>query len=125
MELKIPPVLLVFITCAIIWLSSQVVSSIEFVGQELASIVFFCLSMIAMISALVGFRRQRTTVDPTNPDKVSSLVTDGIYKITRNPMYLSMAFLIVGLATGFGHPVHLISVVFFIWYMTKFQIKPE
>jgi protein-S-isoprenylcysteine O-methyltransferase Ste14 len=37
---------------------------------------------------VIDFRRARTTVDPVHPEKTARLVTDGIYRWTRNPMYL-------------------------------------
>jgi protein-S-isoprenylcysteine O-methyltransferase Ste14 len=52
------------------------------------------------VAAMVHFRRAGTSVAPTNP--TTALVTGGPYRVTRNPMYLGMAFLYVALAFAFG-----------------------
>lgn len=68
---------------------------------------------------------KRTTVDPLHPEKASSLVTTGIYQYTRNPMYVGMAFVLIGGLIRIGNPLCLAGVLFFIWYLDRFQIRPE
>lgn len=50
-------------------------------------------------AAMLRFRRAGTSMIPFNPS--TALVTGGPYRFTRNPMYLGMAFLYIGLAVGF------------------------
>jgi protein-S-isoprenylcysteine O-methyltransferase Ste14 len=77
------------------------------------------------IAGVVAFRRARTTVNPLTPGAASSLVTDGIYRRTRNPMYLGFAIALAGWAIGLAAPIALLGVVAFIVYMNRFQIAPE
>jgi protein-S-isoprenylcysteine O-methyltransferase Ste14 len=51
-------------------------------------------------SAMLRFRRARTSIVPMRP--TTALVTSGPYRITRNPMYAGMAFLYVALALSLG-----------------------
>ena len=76
-------------------------------------------------AALVQFRRHRTTIDPTRPERASALVTTGIYRISRNPMYLGMAVVLTGIAVWTGSLLALALVPLFVWVLTAWQIRPE
>jgi len=77
------------------------------------------------VGGLVAFRRAKTTVDPIDPSKASSLVTSGVYRITRNPMYVGLFFLLTGWAIALASPVLLAAPLVFALYITRFQIQPE
>ncbi|AZZ95745.1 isoprenylcysteine carboxylmethyltransferase family protein [Pseudoalteromonas sp. R3] len=86
------------------------------------------LSTIGAVVALAGvwaFRRHNTSVDPVHVDKVSTLVTGGIYHFTRNPMYVGLLCLLVAQNWYLASPAGALAVLSFIGYMTRFQIKPE
>jgi len=75
--------------------------------------------------ALVHFLRRRTTVNPLKPSSASVLVTEGVYRLTRNPMYLGLATLLLAWAIYLGNLAALAGVPLFILYMNRFQIGPE
>jgi protein-S-isoprenylcysteine O-methyltransferase Ste14 len=75
--------------------------------------------------ALFHFLRSRTTVNPLKPASASALVTGGIYRLTRNPMYLGLATLLLAWAIYLGNLAALAGVPLFILYMNRFQIAPE
>ncbi|HEU4353132.1 MAG TPA: isoprenylcysteine carboxylmethyltransferase family protein [Burkholderiales bacterium] len=75
--------------------------------------------------ALIHFLRSRTTVNPLKPDSASALVTGGIYRLTRNPMYLGLAALLLAWAIYLGNLAALAGLPLFILYMNRFQIAPE
>ena len=77
------------------------------------------------LSALLQFRRHRTTIDPTRPGRASALVTTGIYRLTRNPMYVGMAIVLTGIAVWTGSALALVLVPVFVWVLTAWQIRPE
>ena len=77
------------------------------------------------LSALLQFRRHRTTIDPTRPGRASALVTTGIYRHTRNPMYVGMAIVLTGVAVWTGSALALVLVPVFVWVLTAWQIRPE
>ncbi len=77
------------------------------------------------VAGVVAFRRARTTVNPTRPDASSALVTGGVYRISRNPMYVGMALALAGVAVALAHPAALLGPAAFVAYLTRFQIHPE
>ncbi len=91
--------------------------------------------MVAVIVAAIGvmietvgiaaFVRQKTTVNPLRPERANSLVISGLYRHSRNPMYLGMAFLLCGWALYLGTLSVLVIVPAFIWVLTEVQIKHE
>ncbi len=127
LELKIPPVAVFFVFVAIMWLLATAV--------PLAGVVLPAKKPIAAGAAAVGgvfagagilsFLRARTTLDPTDPGKAASLVTTGIYAISRNPMYLSLLFLLAGWAVYLSNLAALVVLPFFAAYLNRFQILPE
>ena len=127
MELKIPPVVVFFVCLAsmfgIYYLMPDF--SYDFTFRKTLSRVFLAIGALLGIIGIVAFRQHQTTVDPTHPDKASHLVTTGVYRYTRNPMYLGMLLVLVGGAIRIGNPLCLLSLILFVGYMTQFQIKPE
>jgi protein-S-isoprenylcysteine O-methyltransferase Ste14 len=71
------------------------------------------------------FRRQDTTVDPFDPARAAALVTTGVNAITRNPMYVGMAGLLVANAVRLGSPTALLPVAAFAAYIDRVQIAAE
>ena len=126
LELKLPPVLtlLIFIGLAVLLRYLAVGTALP-PWTAKASPVLIMAGVLASLSGLWQFRRAQTTVDPTHPDKASTLVTGGIYQYTRNPMYLGMALVLSAAVLKSGLVVSIILLPLFIWYMTRFQIKPE
>ena len=74
---------------------------------------------------ILEFKRAKTTVNPTKPGLSSSLVRSGIYRHTRNPMYLGFLLILVGWATWTANLLAFVVLPVFVLYMNRFQIKPE
>ena len=121
---KIPPPIVTFLCIGVIYLFE---SQIEYSQTDLKaiSIIFLILGSIIIFLAVLKFIKTKTTVDPTRPHKTSNLVISGIYKITRNPMYLGMLFLIIAYALYNNNIIGCIIIPIFIFYINKFQIEPE
>ena len=81
--------------------------------------------LAALALALGAFIRARTTVNPLAPEEAATLVTTGLYRISRNPMYLAMAAILTGGAFLMGNLSAFVAPILFVWLMTEFQIKPE
>ena len=96
-----------------------------FPGLGVVSGLVFAAGLGVVAASVVAFRRHRTTVSPTRPDQASALVTTGVYRVTRNPMYVGMALcvLAIGLATGSLIALSLAPV--FVVALNAFQIGPE
>ncbi len=121
---KIPPPIVTLLCIGIIYLFDI---QIEYSEPDLkvVGIIFLILGLIIIFSAVLKFIKTKTTVDPTRPYKTSNLVISGIYKITRNPMYLGMLFLIMAYAIYNNNVIGCIIIPIFIFYINKFQIEPE
>jgi protein-S-isoprenylcysteine O-methyltransferase Ste14 len=81
--------------------------------------------VILLVTAVAAFVKARTTVNPHNPETASTLVTTGLYRISRNPMYLAMAMLLIAGAILLGNWAAFIGPLVFIALITHLQIKPE
>ena len=127
LELKIPPILVVFISALAMYFSPNpiVYFSLDPLWAYYITRVLFIVSALVILLGIYCFRNANTTVDPVNPNKASQLVTFGIYKFTRNPMYLGFAIMLLAMAIKMQTLVALLWLAVFIWYMTRFQIKPE
>lgn len=126
MKLKIPPVLQ-FLIFAVLMYGIAKLSGTHFAFefQNIAVLVFLILGTAIGLTAVVSFRKARTSVDPLNPSKASQLVTSGLYQFTRNPMYLAMLLVLIALFFRFGSYFNISILILYIWYITTFQIKPE
>lgn len=77
------------------------------------------------VAGVVSFRRAKTTVNPTRPGSASALVTSGIYRLSRNPMYLGFLLILMAWAVFLSSVPALNGALIFLLYMNRFQIKPE
>lgn len=75
--------------------------------------------------AVVTFRRVCTSVNPFNPAAATHLVVVGVYRFTRNPIYLGDFLILIGWAIFLGIPVGLAFALLFVAYIDRFQIQPE
>ena len=87
----------------------------------LCLVAAFCFGL----PAIRAFVRAKTTINPIAVDRASSLVTGGVFGVTRNPMYVAMAFLLCAVGFGLGNPWGAAGPVAFVLFTTRFQIMPE
>ncbi|MDP9086430.1 MAG: isoprenylcysteine carboxylmethyltransferase family protein [Pseudomonadota bacterium] len=92
---------------------------------------FGALGVVMLVGGIFGarafaaFAKAKTTINPVDIDAASSLVTTGIYAVSRNPMYVGLATLLVSLALALSNAWLLLGPLFFIVFTTRFQIIPE
>jgi protein-S-isoprenylcysteine O-methyltransferase Ste14 len=96
-----------------------------FVARAALAAVFFVGAGVFGFPAFVAFAKAGTTVSPVQIDRSSALVTSGIYRITRNPMYVSLALLLCALTAWLGLPLGALGPAAFVAFVTRFQIIPE
>jgi protein-S-isoprenylcysteine O-methyltransferase Ste14 len=127
LELKVLPVALGVIVAALMWCARSAAPALDFrfPASFLSSASLALLGAVICLSGVVSFRRAKTTVNPMRPDSTSSLVVSGIYKYTRNPMYLGFLLVLLGWATFLSNLAALALLPAFVVYMNHFQIKPE
>ncbi|MDP4299339.1 methyltransferase family protein [Leptothrix discophora] len=83
------------------------------------------LSAVIALAALATMWRARTTLNPIHPERASRLVTGGIFRLSRNPLYLSLLLLLVAYAVRIDAWAAWLGPVVFWAYVTRFQIRPE
>lgn len=71
-------------------------------------LIVIIAALAILFGAMAQFRFANTQLLPNSPTN-NALVTGGIFKITRNPMYLAMTLFCVGGALWFGRPVMLLA----------------
>ena len=127
LELKIPPPILALLAAAAMWGISLAAPAVALPANiRLVATIAIALAGIAIaIAGVAAFRRAKTTLNPLKPGTTSSLVTSGIYRFTRNPMYLGLALALLAWAVFLSSPWCLLGPLVFIPYMTHFQILPE
>ncbi len=127
MELKIPPPLVGLILGLLMWNLAQQTSfaAVTFELSETFALIVLFIGLAIDAAAIIPFLLAKTTVNPMKPDNASQLVNKGIYKYSRNPMYLGTLVLLIALVIWLGNFINIIFLYFFIWYITTFQIKSE
>ena len=126
LELKIPPVVLVAIVAVGMWAVSRIALNSHFTfpcGMVVGwyGLLGFCIA----IAGVLQFRKSGTTVDPRVPDQSSNLVVSGVYRYSRNPMYLGFLLALCGWCLFLENVVSALCLPAFIIYMNRFQIVPE
>jgi protein-S-isoprenylcysteine O-methyltransferase Ste14 len=102
METKIPPPIVTLIFGLAIYLSRTIFPEIEIQYSSFFGMVLLLLGFFILISAVKLFRNDKTTVNPLSPEQATKLVTNGIFKLSRNPMYLGMAVILASVAVFFN-----------------------
>jgi len=127
LELKIPPDVVALVLAALMWLASAVTPGLSFplLVRVLVAGVPAVVGAGLIIDARVMLGRARTTWQPGTPGRTAALVTGGVYRFSRNPMYLGMLLILVGWAAALMSPVALGVSAVFVPYMDRFQIWPE
>ena len=96
LELRIPPAVVALVAAVGMWLLSGLLSFLAFdlpARAPLASLLVIAGGISGFVG-IFGFRCAHTTVDPRTPGAARVLVTAGIYRFTRKPMYVGI-FLIL------------------------------
>lgn len=131
MELKVIPVLQVAIAIILMSLIQYYLPDITLSSFVASSVTISFVTLLMVIAIVIGFlaiysfRVHQTTVNPTKPEASSQVVDSGIYKYSRNPMYLAMLLALIAYATYLQNPLNLSICALFVWYITKYQIVPE
>ncbi len=127
LELKIPPPVVALLVAVAMWGASR--RSVDPLPTELVrvslAIAFAVVGAAFDLSGLVAFRRAKTTVNPMRPRSTSSLVASGVYRLTRNPMYVGLALVLCGWAVYLWSWWALPGPFAFAAYVDRFQIVPE
>jgi protein-S-isoprenylcysteine O-methyltransferase Ste14 len=127
LELRVPPVVVLAVAAVAIWGLRRLFPEMGLFipARRILYGAFLGAGILVGAAGVIAFRRARTTVNPLRPDAASTLVTGGIYRFSRNPMYLGLALVLAALVVFFSNPLGVAPVVAYIAWMNAFQIAPE
>ena len=124
---RIPPPLVMLLVGAAMWATARAWPALAF-DPPLRVPLAVSIALIGLgieIAAGWTFRSASTTVNPLRPENAARLVTGGPNRFSRNPMYLSLALLLLAWAVSLGHTAAFVLWTLFPLYITRFQILPE
>ena len=127
LELKVPPPVVALLVAMLMWLAAWAVPALRFEmpGRRVIASCVALVGVAVSIAGVVSFRRARTTVNPLKPESASSLVVSGVYRISRNPMYVGMLLVLLGWAVWLASVMASVILPAFVLYISRFQIRPE
>jgi protein-S-isoprenylcysteine O-methyltransferase Ste14 len=127
LELKVPPVIVVALAAALMWATARATPQLMVIysgSLALASLVA-ALGIAATAAGVLAFKRANTTVNPHHPTNSTFVVTTGIYRLTRNPMYLGMLLVLLAWLLYLSNIAAATFPLLFVAYITRYQIQPE
>jgi len=123
--IKIPPPILVLILVSSNYFSSKKIDLIHLPNQYLISIIILLIGILILINPIFKFIKSKTTIDPIKFKKVNKLIISGIYKYSRNPMYLGLLMIVISTSIFYLNIFSIITPFLFYCWINRFQIKRE
>lgn len=126
-ELKLPPAALVAISAALMYGIATLTPRLTFIypARSVTGLILGVLRLSISFAGVLAFGKRGTTVNPTTPAAASAIVSQGVYRWSRNPMYLGFAVFLAGWAAYLSNVGAAMVPIVFVAYMTRFQIRPE
>jgi protein-S-isoprenylcysteine O-methyltransferase Ste14 len=127
LELRVPPPAVGLAIALLMWLAALATPSLDFglPGRGVAVLAIAAGGVCIGATAFLQFRKTNTTVNPMTPEASSALVVAGIFRWTRNPMYLGMLVVLIAWALWLSNALAFIVLPLFVAYLNRFQILPE
>lgn len=127
LEHLVPPPLVALIVGLAMWGVARAYAPLDLpVGLRIAlALIVGGAGVAVAVTGFLTFRRLGANIDPLRIDRGEVFVTSGIYRTTRNPMYLGMTLALCGYALWLARPICALGPVAFVAYITWFQILPE
>lgn len=89
------------------------------------ALLLLAVGTILLCAAGYAFFRYKTTINPLAPERASTLITSGVYCVSRNPIYLADLLLMTAFAVWLGNLLNVVYLAMFIWIINRFQIAAE
>ncbi|MEQ1526428.1 MAG: isoprenylcysteine carboxylmethyltransferase family protein [Gallionella sp.] len=115
------------LTASLMWLLNQTIPLHHWLERPGNTFGLILIGVAVLLDgwSLWLFFRAKTTFNPMNPNNTSHLVTTGLYRISRNPMYLGLLLMLIGWVMYLGSISPILLLPLFVWLLTKMQIEPE
>lgn len=123
--MRVPPVALLAICAAITVAFANYVPIARFTAPNWLVLLELIAGVVFLVPAVFSFVKHKTTISPLSPSEATTLVTSGIFSVTRNPMYVGMLLTLVSVALWFETVGGLISIPLFFIIIDRFQIQVE
>ena len=121
-----PPIIALALIGAMYVLAARLdVLAFEFRGRETLAAALFLGGFLIDAVSVAAFLRARTTVNPLAPSRSAKLVTEGLYRFSRNPMYAGMPLMLIAAFLWFGEGLNAALAALFVVILNEAQIKPE
>ncbi len=126
-ENKVPPPLIAILVGGAMWASARITQHVAVRADIRISLaaLFLAIGLALALAGVLAFRHVRTTVNPHKLETASALVVSGVYRYTRNPMYLGLLSVLLAWTVYLSAPLALLGPAFFILLITRLQIIPE
>ncbi len=127
LELKVPPLIVVIIAGLGMWATARAFPGLSFQirGGAWIALTLAALGIGIIAAGVLTFRIHHTSLNPLKPEAATKIITSGLYRFTRNPIYLGLALVLAGWSVYLAHVAAALWLIAFVRYMTKFQIEPE
>ena len=122
---KFPPPLVALAFGFLIYYTKNIFPKIEIVWGLAFGSFMIIIGLFIILSAIILFKKYKTTITPLNPSNATKLIVNGIYKFSRNPMYLGLLLVLSGISIIQNPIGGLLFIPSFILYLNHFQIIPE
>ena len=122
---KLPPPLVALPFGFLINYTKNIFPKIEVKNEFIFGSFMIISGLIIILSAIILFKKYQTTITPLNPSNATKLITDGIYKFSRNPMYLGLLLVLLGISIILNLTGGIFLIPLFILYLNLFQVIPE
>ena len=123
--IRIPPPILVLALVISNFFSSKKTDLIHLPNQDLISIIILLIGVLILTNPIFKFIKSKTTIDPIKFKKVNKLITSGIYKYSRNPMYLGFLMIVISTSIFYLNIFSITTPFLFYFWINRFQIKRE
>ena len=123
--IKIPPPILVLILIISNYFSQNRLEIIYLPYKYSTSVLILLVGSLILINPVFKFIKSKTTINPVKFAKVNKLVTTGIFKYSRNPMYLGMILIIISTTIFYLNYYSVTTPFIFFFWINRFQIKRE
>ncbi len=129
MSARIPPPIVFLVTAVLMWLVSRwwPAAALQLPARSWLFWVLLLSGIFIMGSGIAAIFKHKTVIHPDRASlpKATTLVTTGIFRFSRNPIYLGMLIILIAWFVRLGNWIALSGTVFFVAFITQYQIKPE